>query len=249
MNKAKSADVPGPSGYQGICRPVISLAADERRQLASLYLRHYDGSNEARFFTDLNEKSEVLLLYHNGGIVGFTTFLIYGFEWYGQPLRILFSGDTIIEPAHWGQQTFGQAWIRRMGQLYREAPALPLYWFLIVKGHRTYRFLPLVGQTFFPHWQQAPDPGLQVLAEALATARFGAAYDPYSGLVRFEHSHGHLKPDIALPKAHELEKPVVAFFMRRNPGYLNGDELVCLCPLHADNMRPLTRRVFLGDSA
>jgi hypothetical protein len=233
--------------YQGVSRPVASLDPDERQQLAHLYLRYYDGSDEARFFSDLDGKSEVLLLLHEGRIVGFTTFLLYGFEWRGQRLRIVFSGDTIIEPVHWGQQTFGQAWVRRMGQLYRETPTLPLYWFLIVKGHRTYRYLPLIGQTFFPHWQQVPDPELQALAEALAAARFGAAYDPRSGLIRFERSHGHLKPEIALPKAHELEKPSVAFFMQRNPGYLNGDELVCLCPLREDNMRPFARRIFLNE--
>jgi hypothetical protein len=225
---------------------VASLDPDERQQLACLYLRHYDGSDETRFFTDLDDKSEVLLLYHEGRIVGFTTLVFYGFEWRGQCRRIVFSGDTIIEPAHWGQQAFGYAWASRMGQVYRQAPALPLYWFLIVKGHRTYRYLPLIGQTFFPHWQQPPDPELQALAGALAAARFGSAYDPRSGLIHFDRSHGHLKPDIARPKARELEKPAVAFFMQRNPGYLAGDELVCLCPLREDNMRPLVRRVFLN---
>ncbi|MDR1967573.1 MAG: hypothetical protein LBQ32_02625 [Burkholderiaceae bacterium] len=232
--------------YEAVCRPVASLNASERRQLASLYLRYYDGSDEARFYADLDGKSEVLLLCHEGGIVGFTTFLLYDFAWRGQRRRIVFSGDTIVAPAHWGQQTFTYAWAGRMGQLYRQAPALPLYWFLIVKGHRTYRYLPLIGQVFFPHWQQAPDGELQALAEALAVARFGDAYDPRSGLIRFERSHGHLRPEIAQPKARELEKASVAFFLRRNPGYLQGDELVCLCPLRADNMRPFARRVFLG---
>jgi hypothetical protein len=225
---------------------VPSLHPDERQQLARLYLRHYDGSDEARFFTDLDDKSEVLLLYHAGRIVGFTTLLVYGFAWHGQQRRIVFSGDTLIEPEHWGQQAFAYAWTARMGRLFREAPTQPLYWFLIVKGHRTYRYLPLIGQTFFPHWQQPPDPESQALAQALAAARFGAAYDPGSGLIRFAHSHGHLKPEIAQPSARELEKPSVAFFLQRNPGYLRGDELVCLCPLREDNMRPFARRIFLG---
>jgi len=242
--ETQSAHTSASLSYEGVFRSVASLNAGERQQLACLYLRYYDGSDAARFYTDLDEKSEVLLLYHEGRVVGFTTFVLYSFAWRGQHLRIVFSGDTIVEPAHWGQQTFTYAWVRRMGQLHREFPALPLYWFLIVKGHRTYRYLPLIGQTFFPHWQGSPDSGLQSLAEALAAARFGAAYDPRSGVIRFDRSHGHLKPDIALPNAHELQKPAVAFFMRRNPGYLHGDELVCLCPLREDNMRPFARRIF-----
>jgi hypothetical protein len=246
MGRAENVQLPAHLRYRGVCRAVASLTAEERQQMAALYLRHYDGSDETRFFADLDDKSEVLLLHHDGVLAGFTTFVVYGFDWRGQPLRIVFSGDTIIDPAHWGQQTFGQVWVRRMGQLQRETPALPLYWFLIVKGHRTYRFLPLVGQVFFPHWQQAPDPQLQALAQALATARFGSHYDPRSGLIHFEQSHGHLRPEIAQPRAHELDKPAVAFFLKCNPNYAQGDELVCLCPLRADNMRPLTRRMFLG---
>jgi hypothetical protein len=46
------------------------------------------------------------------------------------------------------------------------------------------------------------------------------------------------------PSAREAARPDVAFFLRANPGYRQGDELVCLCPLSRDNMRPLTRRVF-----
>lgn len=215
--------------------------------MARLYLRYYDGSDETRFFGDLDDKSEVLLLYHAGLVVGFTTFVPYDFDWRGLRRRVVFSGDTIIEPAHWGQQTFSYAWTARMGRLYREAAMLPLYWFLIVKGHRTYRFLPLVGRTFFPHWQQPPDPELRALAGALAAARFGAAFDAASGLIRFEHSHGHLKPEIAQPTARELAKPAVAYFLERNPGYRRGDELVCLCPLREDNMSAFARRVFLNE--
>jgi hypothetical protein len=30
--------------------------------------------------------------------------------------------------------------------------------------------------------------------------------------------------------------PHVAFFAGRNPGWAQGDELVCVCPLSADNL-------------
>ena len=36
----------------------------------------------------------------------------------------------------------------------------------------------------------------------------------------------------------------MAFFLRSNPGYLRGEELVCLTELASDNLRPLARRVF-----
>jgi len=34
------------------------------------------------------------------------------------------------------------------------------------------------------------------------------------------------------------------FFLRSNPGYTSGDELVCLTELTSGKLRPLARRVF-----
>jgi hypothetical protein len=42
----------------------------------------------------------------------------------------------------------------------------------------------------------------------------------------------------------ETSRPDVAFFLRSNPGYTQGDELVCLTELSCSNLRPLARRVF-----
>jgi len=35
----------------------------------------------------------------------------------------------------------------------------------------------------------------------------------------------------------------VEFFARVNPGYVRGDELVCLCPLTGANQTPAARRL------
>ncbi|GHS86340.1 hypothetical protein FACS189487_00430 [Campylobacterota bacterium] len=212
--------------------------------MAQIYFDHYDADDRARFHSDLAEKSDVLLLYHADRIVGFTTYLAYKFVWQDQPLRIVFSGDTVVAQAHWGQQTFTYAWAAQMGRLYRAAPE-PLYWFLIVKGHRTYRYLPLIGGEFFPHWR-TPHPELEALAQALAQARFGANYDPASGLIHFEHSHGHLKSQFAYPDDRTAQKESVAFFLRRNPNFWQGDELVCLYEMKPENMSAFWRRMFLG---
>jgi hypothetical protein len=244
----QTAQVETEKKYHAICRDVASLSAGEKAALAQLYLNYYDACDEARFQRDLADKSEVLLLYQGECLVGFTTFLVYPFAWQRQTLRIVFSGDTVVAREHWGQQTFTYAWAARMGQLYLAAPEIPLYWFLIVKGHRTYRYLPLIGREFFPHWR-VMRPDLQVLADALAQARFGTDYNPASGVIHFAHSHGHLKAEIAWPDERAAKKEAVAFFLQCNPGFWQGDELVCLCPLTPDNMSSFCRRVFLGAAA
>jgi hypothetical protein len=211
--------------------------------MAALYLRYYDGSSETLFQSDLNRKSEALLVYSGDELVGFTTQEVYCRKCLGQQVRVIYSGDTVVDQAHWGQQALAFSWIERAGQLKQEKPDIPLYWFLIVKGHRTYRYLPAFSFKFYPHWSE--DSGdLKSLADALAMGKFGADYNSDKGIVTFAESQGHLKEDYAYPTAEEQSKEAVGFFMRRNPGYLRGHEMVCLCELSEQNLKPMTRRIF-----
>ena len=148
-----------------------------------------------------------------------------------------------MDRQHWGQQELAFAWIARIGEIKAQAPDVPLYWFLLVKGHRTFKYLSVFGKSFHPHWQ-IDRSDLKPLADQLAHASFGHDYNPVSGVVEFSASRGHLKPFIAEPTEEELAKEATRFFLRKNPGYRQGHELVCLCELESVNMKPLTARIF-----
>ncbi len=167
----------------------------------------------------------------------------------GRTIRYVFSGDTIIERAYWGSQALAFSWLRYVGELKREQPEMPLFWFLIVKGHRTFRYLPTFAREFYPHWEHGTPDSIAALMRKLAEERFGDAFDAASGLIRYPESHGHLAEDLAEANEREAAREDVSFFLRRNPGYRNGHELVCLCELSKENLRPLARRVFDGGSA
>lgn len=222
---------------------VTALSSETVQSMSELYLDNYDGSSRARFLDDLKEKDQVLLLYYQGVLVGFSTLVVYGAVWKNKYVRVVYSGDTIVSPQHWGQQELAFSWIRRIGQIKRESPSTPLYWFLLVKGHRTFKYLSVFGKTFFPHWQ-IDRSDLKPFADQLALSKFGNDYSPTSGVVEFHTSRGHLKPHIALPTPEELSKASTRFFIEKNPGYLKGHELVCLCELELTNMKPMTARIF-----
>lgn len=230
--------------YKTQVSPLDQISHADRLVMARLYFDYFDGATEEMFLADLAGKTEALLVYHEGRLIGFSTLQTYGRNWQGRAIRIVFSGDTIVARAHWGQQALAFAWIQHMGTIYRLHPSAPLYWFLIVKGHRTFRYLPVFSKSFHPHYSM-DRADLRPLADFLAAEKFGKFYDPVSGLVVFPASRGHLKQEIATPSATELEKAAVQFFLRKNPGYTRGDELVCLCELRADNLKPLARRLFL----
>lgn len=241
--KADVAAVPDEVAYRTRVVCVQALTSAVRMQMQQLYLGCYDGSSATLFQQDLQEKDEVILLYRAEQLVGFTALMVYPVEWQGCQLQVVYSGDTIVHPAHWGQQALAFAWIAHAGHIQARAPGMPLYWFLLVKGHRTFRYLSAFSQHFHPHWG-GHDPYLHALADHLATARFGDAYCPQTGVVAFARSHGHLRHDLAGVSPMDLRKTATRFFLERNPRYAHGEELVCLCRLSAHNLKPMAARIF-----
>lgn len=229
--------------YTTRVQPVGQLAEAEIAAMMALYLAHYAGSSPELFRADLGEKDEVLLLSCAGELVGFTTLKVYDAVWRGRDIRVLYSGDTVVARAHWGQQALAFAWLAHIGEVRRQEPEMPLYWFLLVKGHRTFKYLSVFANDFFPHWQVA-QPELQAIVGQLAAARYGSCFDAARGIVHFPVSQGHLRAELAEATPEELSKPAVRFFFERNPGFRQGDELVCLCQIEAGNMKPLAARIF-----
>lgn len=226
---------------------VAAIGEADRRAMYALYRRYYDASSWRLFAADLAAKDYALILRDEAGAVqGFSTLAVYRRTFAGHPVRVIFSGDTIVEERHWGQQALAFAWLRLAGRIKAAQPHLPLYWLLISKGHRTYRYLPAFSRAFHPSPDAARDAGLAPLRDFLARDRFGDAYDAAAGVVRFAESRGHLRAEYAqVPDAHR-RLPEVAFFLARNPGYAHGDELVCVCELCADTLRPIARHAFLA---
>jgi hypothetical protein len=222
---------------------ISDLSENTIRQMAALYLQNFEGTSEAIFRADLAEKDEAILLCHDQQLVGFTTLKLYERTWLDRPILIVYSGDTIVSPQHWGQQELASAWISRIGMIKRNSPDLRLFWFLLVKGHRTFKYLSVFGKSFFPHWREKRDD-LKQLANQLATEKFSDSYEPEAGVVKFPDSRGHLKTAIASPSPAELQKEATQFFLDKNPGFRMGHELVCICELELFNMKPLTARIF-----
>lgn len=229
--------------YRTMHVPVAEIDSDLCKAMVELYHTYYDGSNEEKFRADLLEKHEAVLLFFDDALVGFTTWMHYEHQWNNQTLRIIFSGDTIVHRDHWGQQNLAFAKLRRMADFRNSAPGKPLYWFLLVKGHRTYRYLSAFAINWFPHWGRG-SADLQCLADSLARTRYGSMYNPVTGVVEFPATCGYLKNVIAYPSPKELEKKEVQFFIERNPLFHQGHELVCVCELSENNLKPIAARIF-----
>jgi hypothetical protein len=213
-----------------------SLGHEQRSDMLNLMQRCYDGVTAEKFEADLSEKTHVILLLNEANhLCGFSTQQIYLHHTKEGPIRVLFSGDTIISQEHWGTQELARGWCAIAAQALQLQPILPLHWLLISKGYRTYLYLPL----FFRHYLPKPGHESSVMWQGIATEKFGAAFDPNTGIVR---SSGPLTAELAEVSEWRQDDPHVRYFLERNPSYAEGDELVCLAEVSLANTHGIGHR-------
>ncbi|HWP57530.1 MAG TPA: hypothetical protein VNL14_06575 [Candidatus Acidoferrales bacterium] len=222
--------------------PATRVLTRHEERLYRLYASCYDGTDPARFRADLEEKQWVILLFEERGeVVGFSTQLLMDTNINERPVHALFSGDTVIHPRYWGSLELVRAWCRLAGTVKAQNGGRPLYWFLISKGHRTYLYLPSFFNDFYPRYDR-PTPLFEAqLINTLGAAKFPREFNPGSGLIEYGSAHDRLKSELdAAPK--RLNNPHVDFFVRKNPNYGFGSELVCVAEISPANMRSVARR-------
>jgi len=225
---------------------IDKLDAELRDQMFALFEQYYDAVSMNHFVQDLDSKTLAILLHDGDGVLrGFSTLEVIHFETDDGPAIAIYSGDTIVNHNYWGEHQLTYAWCYFAGQLKQQYPDIPLYWFLLVKGHRTYRLLPAFTRDFYPNARNEMPPNFRKVVDQLATEKFGDAYLPDAGILHFPESHGHLRPEWAKLDDEVKEKRHVAFFLQANPGFTQGDELVCLAELCKENMRFVSRTAFM----
>jgi hypothetical protein len=209
-------------------RPVRRLSPGERDALWAIFARYYADVRREAFERDLDRKQDIILLHDSGdrSLQGFSTLEVYRRALGGRRFVAVYSGDTIIEEAYWGQSALQRAFVRYLLRTWLRTPWLPAYWFLISKGYKTYL---LLARNFPGHWPRAAratPPRAQAILDLLARDKFGEAYA--DGILRFDVCPGRLKEGVAPIDPSLLADPAVRFFVQRNPGHARGDELCCL---------------------
>lgn len=224
--------------------PVEELSAGDRAGMFHLLQQHFSGVRIDIFQADLVDKNWSLLLRDaTGSLKGFSNILFYQTQFDDQPISVVYSGDTIMDPSAWSSMALAKSWINAITTLKALYSAEKLYWFLISSGYRTYRFMPTFWKEFYPHYTEPTPPAVQRLIDNLATERFGDRYDFHSGVVKLDHPQ-QLRDQLAGIPAERLTDPHIRFFDQRNPGHINGDELVCLTEICEDNLTCAGQRMW-----
>lgn len=209
---------------------VAKLSPAERVAMFSLMARYYDGVEREVFLADLAAKEHLIRMFDQEGVLcGFSTLQRLWLDFGTRRVLVVFSGDTVIDEECWGQKQLQNAFTRYLIRTWLERPFRPLYWFLISKGFKTYLLMRHNFASWPNHRADAPDEVRAVL-DAAARAKYPEHYDPARGLIAFprEETTQTVKEAYLGLSEEELADPEIRYFVTRNPGHAQGDELCCL---------------------
>lgn len=221
---------------------VAELSADDRDAMFRLMDRYYSGMSPEQFGADLDAKQHLIRMFDTEGVLcGFSTLQRLWVEHGGREHLVVFSGDTVIDEACWGQKHLQNAFVRYLIRTWFERPGRTFYWFLISKGFKTYL---LMRNNFasWPNHKQATPSQVQTLLDAAATKKYPEHYDAALGLIRFPRTDEAqaVKGEYLELGPEELKNPDIRFFAEKNPEFAEGDELCCLARV---NLRAILRNV------
>jgi len=214
-------------------------------EMYRLFLRQFEEISLTDFICDLKEKNWLLLLrLEDGSLIGFSSMHFYQTCIAEQRLAVVFSGDTVVDASTWSDSALSYNWMGAIDYLRRHYHVDRVYWFLLVSGYRTYRFLPVYSQSFYPRFDKPVPAEVKHVMNTLAQQRFGERYDATSGVVRLKVA-AILREEFRGIPEHRLKDPHIAFFAERNPGHQAGDELVCLTELAEDKLTRIGHRMWV----
>ncbi len=196
-----------------------------------LYQQYYDDVSFEKFHSDLSQKQKVIVIFEKstGILRGFSALLIKNLEIDGKKVRVIYSGDTIIDEAHRGSRALTSEFFKNIVLERIKNPLTPVWWFLISKGYKTYLLLANNYNHYYPRVEVITPKFYQDLLDKISLSFFGENYDPSTGIISFSNKSEKLK-DFTAPITEGMisKYPKIKFFVEKNPSWQEGDELACI---------------------
>lgn len=234
-------------GINGKIVEVKNLKKSELHEMYNIMDKHYDNMKFENFMEDIEEKEHCIILQEEDSlkIVGFSTQKVMKIEIEGEEFYGVFSGDTVIEKEHWGSMELYKIFARffiEYGKQYGK-----FYWFLISKGYKTYKMLPLFFNEFYPNYRAETPYNIKKIMDKFGETRYRNEYSSESGVINYNGKKDRVKAGIADITDRLMEDMDIEYFVKKNPKYTEGNDLVCIARLSEENLKPAVKRVLLRD--
>jgi hypothetical protein len=223
---------------------VANITELQKHEMFYLLESHYENMYWSDFVMDLIEKQWAILLFtFDNKLVGFSTQLLIMPEDNTEfnNCLVLYSGDTIIAHDYWGSITLPVAFLQLVSMIQTAHPNKKIYWMLISKGLRTYKFLSVFLKEYYPCYCSQTPLFIKDLMRYMGSKKFGKNFNLQKGIIEADSTSQYLK-EIYQPEE-KSENQVASFFYSSNPGYYKGDELLCLAEISDNNLHPFIKRM------
>ncbi|MBM3253874.1 MAG: hypothetical protein FJZ16_06465 [Candidatus Omnitrophica bacterium] len=231
---------------QSIIIPVSNISPQDKIDMLSLMSDYYENVSEEQFLTDLEKKDCVIVIKEEGFLYGFSTQVLLRRTIEGQNIRILFSGDTVIDKKHRNSFVLPLAWGKMMLSILKDQSDIPLYWLLTTKGYKTYRYLPVFFNDYFPSpTRKLTDFEANILSH-VGKELFNGKFDGNHWIIHAKDKDQRLRPGVADITEAKRNKEEIAYFEKMNPNHPSGDELVCLAQFKEQNLKPFILKRLLN---
>lgn len=210
---------------------INKIEAAIEKQMWGIFNRYYDSVDIETFKKDMAAKTSVIVLFDSGdnSVQGFSTIEVRYERIQGKKVCVIYSGDTVIESSYWGQTALHNAFLKYLITTKLKNIHLPVYWFLISKGYKTYLLLSRNFKNYWPNHQTQNFPEFERnLLNRLGTAKFKDSWVPEEGVIRFSYDTCKLKEAVAPITEKHLSHQDIAYFVEKNPEHATGTELACL---------------------
>lgn len=232
---------------QTIIKKQSLISDDERLEMFRLQAEYFSNLNLKNFLHDMSEKDWVIILKNSDStIAGFSTVEFIRTSFKNKEQLFIFSGDTIVAKESWLSSTLAGGFGHIILRAIKDYPDIPIYWLLITKGFRTYRFLPVFFRKFYPVYNCATPSHVQQLLDQICRYKFGTHFDAATGTIHFGDAKDCLNEEMCQVPEGRKKNPHISFFLEKNPGYIYGNELACLTELAMSNLNRAAHRAILN---
>lgn len=219
------------------------LSIDEKQTMFELMKKYYENMTYSKFDDDFKSKDDVILLMDKQKICGFTTIELMPLTIENKPVLGVFSGNTIVDQTYPIGLELQHGFVGYIHDLMTQVKDQEIYWFLICKGYKTYRYLSIYFDTFYPNPKGSTPAFEKEIMDTYARAKYQDAYNPKTGIIKNSGFNDYLKSDVAPMNEKARRKPAARFFEEKNPGHIQGDELVCLARFSQSNLKKAFFRI------
>lgn len=208
---------------------IKNVSVPQLLEMHALFIQYYNNADLETFVIDMGKKTGVFILEDRiqKRIIGFSTWTEMNVSRDGTDAIGIFSGDTVIEKAYWGNKDLQKCFAKKLFTTKLKHPSRPVFWLLISKGYKTYLLLTNNFQNFYPS-HQTHNPKLESVVDEYCTKLYPTAYCKKSRLLDFGDEYQNLKEGVAgiTAEMKHLDQNI-RHFEKLNPTWKKGTELPC----------------------